>query len=59
MESMSQAPHLVWGVRSGVKFGDIQMKDAMILDGLWCAFDNQHMGMTGEVVAEKGSRCRT
>lgn len=53
MESMSQAPHLVWGVRSGVKFGDIQMKDAMIYDGLWCAFDNQHMGMTGEVVAEK------
>ncbi len=53
MESMSQAPHLVWGVRSGVKFGDIQMKDSMIYDGLWCAFDNQHMGMTGEVVAEK------
>jgi acetyl-CoA C-acetyltransferase len=53
MESMSQAPHLVWGVRNGVKMGDIQMKDAMIYDGLWCAFDNQHMGMTGEVVAEK------
>ena len=53
MESMSQAPHMVWGVRGGVKFGDIQMKDAMIHDGLWCAFDNQHMGMTGEVVAEK------
>ncbi len=53
MESMSQAPHLVWGVRNGVKMGDVQMKDAMIYDGLWCAFDNQHMGMTGEVVAEK------
>jgi acetyl-CoA C-acetyltransferase len=53
MESMSQAPHLLWGVREGVKFGDIKMKDAMILDGLWCAFDDQHMGMTGEVVAEK------
>jgi acetyl-CoA C-acetyltransferase len=53
MESMSQAPHMVWGVRGGIKFGDIQMKDAMIHDGLWCAFDNQHMGMTGEVVAEK------
>jgi acetyl-CoA C-acetyltransferase len=53
MESMSQAPHLVWGVRTGVKMGDIQMKDAMIYDGLWCAFDNQHMGLTGEVVAEK------
>jgi len=53
MESMSQAPHLVWGVRNGVKMGDVQMRDAMIYDGLWCAFDNQHMGMTGEVVAEK------
>ena len=53
MESMSQAPHMVWGVRNGVKMGDVQMKDAMIFDGLWCAFDNHHMGMTGEVVAEK------
>lgn len=53
MESMSKAPHLLWGVREGVKFGDVKMKDAMILDGLWCAFDDIHMGMTGEVVAEK------
>ncbi len=53
MESMSKAPHLLWGVREGVKFGDMKMKDSMILDGLWCAFDDQHMGMTGEVVAEK------
>jgi acetyl-CoA C-acetyltransferase len=53
MESMSQAPHLLWGVREGVKFGDLKIKDSMILDGLWCAFDDQHMGMTGEVVAEK------
>ncbi|MCK4644966.1 MAG: acetyl-CoA C-acetyltransferase [Candidatus Aminicenantes bacterium] len=53
MENMSQAPHMLWGVRDGVKFGDLKMKDSMILDGLWCAFDDQHMGMTGEVVAEK------
>lgn len=53
MESMSQAPHLVWGAREGVKFGDLKMKDSMILDGLWCAFDDHHMGMTGEVIAEK------
>ncbi|TET25276.1 MAG: acetyl-CoA C-acetyltransferase [Candidatus Aminicenantes bacterium] len=53
MESMSQAPHLLWGAREGVKFGDLKMKDAMIIDGLWCAFDDQHMGMTGEVIAEK------
>jgi acetyl-CoA C-acetyltransferase len=53
MESMSKAPHIAWGLREGVKFGDIQIKDSMVLDGLWCAFDNVHMGMTGEVVAEK------
>jgi acetyl-CoA C-acetyltransferase len=58
MESMSKAPHLLWGVREGVKFGDIKMKDSMILDGLWCAFDDQHMGMTGEVIAEKFSATR-
>jgi acetyl-CoA C-acetyltransferase len=53
MESMSKAPHMVWGLREGVKFGDVQIKDSMVLDGLWCAFDNVHMGITGEVVAEK------
>lgn len=53
MESMSQAPHLLWGAREGVKFGDLKMKDSMIYDGLWCAFDDMHMGMTGEAVAEK------
>jgi acetyl-CoA C-acetyltransferase len=53
MESMSRAPYLLWGLREGVKFGDTKLQDAMILDGLWCAFDNTHMGMTGEVVAEK------
>ncbi|MGB9006967.1 MAG: acetyl-CoA C-acetyltransferase [Candidatus Aminicenantales bacterium] len=53
MESMSRSPYLLWGLREGVKFGDTKLQDAMILDGLWCAFDNTHMGMTGEVVAEK------
>ncbi|MGQ9472108.1 MAG: acetyl-CoA C-acetyltransferase [Candidatus Aminicenantales bacterium] len=53
MESMSRAPHLVWGLREGVKFGDVTIKDAMIYDGLWCAFENIHMGITGEVIAEK------
>ena len=53
MESMSQTPHLLWGAREGVKFGDLKMKDSMILDGLWCAFDDHHMGNTGEVIAEK------
>jgi len=53
MESMSQAPHLLRGVREGVKFGDMKIKDSMIFDGLWSVIDDQHMGMTGEVVAEK------
>jgi acetyl-CoA C-acetyltransferase len=53
MESMSKAPHLIWGAREGVKFGDMKLKDSMILDGLWCAFDDVHMGITGEIVAEK------
>jgi len=53
MESMSRAPHLVWGLREGVKFGDVQIRDSMIIDGLWCAFDNVHMGLTGEIIAEK------
>jgi acetyl-CoA C-acetyltransferase len=53
MESMSQSPHFARGIRTGVKMGDLKLKDSMIYDGLWCAFDDQHMGMTGEVVAEK------
>lgn len=53
MESMSRSPHLVWGLREGIKFGDAQMKDAMIYDGLWCAFENIHMGLTGEIIAER------
>lgn len=53
MESMSRTPHLVWGLRDGIKFGDVQMKDAMIYDGLWCAFENIHMGLTGEIIAER------
>lgn len=53
MEGMSQAPHLLRGVREGVKFGDMKIKDSMIVDGLWCVFGDQHMGMTGEVIAEK------
>ena len=53
MESMSRAPHLLWGLREGLKFGDATLKDAMIYDGLWCAFHDIHMGNTGEIIAEK------
>lgn len=53
MESMSRSPHFVRDIRTGVKMGDLRLKDSMIHDGLWCAFDGHHMGMTGEVIAEK------
>jgi len=53
MESMSQSPHLLWKVREGQKMGDLKLKDSMIYDGLWCAFDDHHMGITGEIIAEK------
>ena len=53
MESMSRAPHLVQGMRGGVKFGNQTIVDAMLHDGLWCAFDDCHMGMHAESTAEK------
>src|SRR6186997_2931699 len=53
MESMSNAPYLVPKAREGYRLGNGQMLDAIIQDGLWCAFDDQHMGCTGEVVADR------
>ncbi|HET6891985.1 MAG TPA: acetyl-CoA C-acetyltransferase [Pyrinomonadaceae bacterium] len=53
MESMSNAPYLVPNAREGYRLGNGSLVDAMIHDGLWCAFDNQHMGCTGEVVADR------
>lgn len=53
MESMSNAPYLLTKAREGYRLGHGTLVDAMINDGLWCAFDNQHMGCTGEVVAER------
>jgi acetyl-CoA C-acetyltransferase len=53
MESMSNAPYLLPGARSGYRMGDGKLVDSMVKDGLWCACDDQHMGMTGELVAEK------
>ena len=52
MESMSNAPYLMPRVREGLRMGNGQILDAMIADGLWCAFENCHMGLSGEVVAE-------
>jgi acetyl-CoA C-acetyltransferase len=51
MESMSNAPYLLPGARDGYRLGHGQLVDSMISDGLWCAFENWHMGETGEVVA--------
>src|SRR3954449_8142177 len=52
MESMSSAPYLLPRVREGLRMGNATLLDSMITDGLWCAFEQCHMGMSGEVVAE-------
>jgi acetyl-CoA C-acetyltransferase len=59
MESMSNAPYLVPKAREGYRLGNGELVDSMINDGLWCAFENYHMGCTGEVVAEEYSIGRT
>jgi acetyl-CoA C-acetyltransferase len=53
MESMSNTPFLLPQLRHGVRIGDVGMIDAMVHDGLWDAYENFHMGMTAELVAEK------
>lgn len=53
MESMSNCPYLLSGVREGIRLGNGELIDSMVQDGLWCAFEDWHMGMTGEAVAEK------
>ena len=53
MESMSNTPYLARGVRWGTKFGDARLQDSMIADGLWDAYHNYHMGLTGEHIAQK------
>ena len=53
MESMSRAPHLLRGARDGWKLGDGKLEDSMILDGLWCAMENCHMGSHADHIARK------
>src|SRR5206468_5811386 len=53
MESMSSCPYLLPRVREGLRMGNAQVVDSMINDGLWCAFEQCHMGHAGEVVAER------
>jgi acetyl-CoA C-acetyltransferase len=52
MESMSNCPYLLKRVREGLRMGNGEVLDSMIADGLWCAFEECHMGNAGEVVAE-------
>ena len=52
MESMSNAPYLLPRVREGLRMGNTEIVDSMINDGLWCSFEQCHMGMSGEVVAD-------
>jgi acetyl-CoA C-acetyltransferase len=53
MESMSNCPYLIKGARTGFRLGNQEMIDSMINDGLWDSYEHFHMGMTGELVAEK------
>jgi acetyl-CoA C-acetyltransferase len=57
-ESMSNAPHYVYGMRNGVKLGDQTMVDGVIKDGLWCASCDVHMGGHAEYTAKKASVTR-
>jgi acetyl-CoA C-acetyltransferase len=52
-ENMSATPHVLPGSRDGTRMGDAKLKDVMINDGLWCAFNDYHMGVTAENIAEK------
>ena len=58
MESMSNVPHYVRGFRSGIKFGDQTLQDGVVLDGLWCAFGQCHMGGHAEYTAAKAGISR-
>ncbi len=53
MESMSNCPYLLPGARTGYRLGNAEVVDSMIRDGLWDSYEDFHMGMTGELVAEK------
>jgi acetyl-CoA C-acetyltransferase len=55
---MSNTPHYLWGMRGGVKFGNQELKDGLIHDGLWCSFGNCHMGGHAEYTADKAQVTR-
>src|SRR5256884_1075416 len=57
-ESMSNAPHYVYGMRNGIKAGNSELVDGMIRDGLWDSFSNTHMGNLAEYTAQKAAVSR-
>ena len=59
MESMSRSPHLLKSARQGIRLGAGQLDDAVIHDGLWCPFEQHHMGNAAEAIAEKHGLSRT
>ncbi len=58
MESMSQTPLILRGAKTGVRFGHQKMDDIMVSDGLWCSFNNFHMGNAAEYTQEKSGITR-
>src|SRR5215831_6872446 len=58
MESMSNAPYLLPGARTGYRLNDQKVVDAVVRDGLWCAFEDVHMGNEAEIIADKFSISR-
>src|SRR6058998_3199466 len=58
MESMSNAPHYVYGMRGGIKAGNSELVDGMIHDGLWDSFSDAHMGALAEYTATKAGVAR-
>jgi acetyl-CoA C-acetyltransferase len=58
MESMSNCPYLLTRVRDGLRMGHGEVIDSMVNDGLWCSFEQCHMGHAGEVVATEFKVCR-
>jgi acetyl-CoA C-acetyltransferase len=57
-ESMSNVPYYLHQLRVGNKLGDVKLKDGMIYDGIWCAFEDVHMGVLGEFTAERSGITR-
>ena len=53
MESMSNSPYLLTKARTGYRMGDDKLVDSVVHDGLWCAFEDIHMGSEAEIIAEK------